>query len=306
MLVDWFTVGAQTLNFLILVWLLKRFLYRPILDAIDTREKKIAATLASADTQKAEALKERDNYVRINTAFEQQRAVLMQDSIEEAKKAGQALMDEARQSADDLSVKRRSALQQEQQAIRADISRMTREEVFAISRKVLRDLAGIELETRMVEVFTNRLAALDEPLKTTFTDALTHNHTQNISHDSVIVRSTFELTEEQKGAIQEILHKLIPDANKPSDLSIRFETTPALISGIEMVANGRKIAWSIADYVDTLEKNVSALWTDTSDAEMSTHTVDAMSGSQVSEHQVTGSQVSENLEPENHTSGKSQ
>jgi F-type H+-transporting ATPase subunit b len=31
MLIDWFTVGAQALNFLILVWLMKRFLYKPIL-----------------------------------------------------------------------------------------------------------------------------------------------------------------------------------------------------------------------------------------------------------------------------------
>ena len=35
MLIDWFTVGPQALNFLVLVWLLKRFLYHPILDAID-------------------------------------------------------------------------------------------------------------------------------------------------------------------------------------------------------------------------------------------------------------------------------
>ena len=39
MLIDWFTVGAQALNFLVLVWLLKRFLYKPILDAVDAREK---------------------------------------------------------------------------------------------------------------------------------------------------------------------------------------------------------------------------------------------------------------------------
>jgi F-type H+-transporting ATPase subunit b len=52
MLIDWFTVGAQVLNFLILVWLLKRFLYKPILDAIDAREQRIAAELADADAKK--------------------------------------------------------------------------------------------------------------------------------------------------------------------------------------------------------------------------------------------------------------
>ena len=61
MLIDWFTVGAQALNFLILVWLMKRFLYKPILAAIDAREKRIAAELADADAKKAEAQKERDD-----------------------------------------------------------------------------------------------------------------------------------------------------------------------------------------------------------------------------------------------------
>ncbi len=55
MLIDWFTVVAQIVNFLILVWLLKRFLYKPILDALDAREKKIAKELADADLKKTEA-----------------------------------------------------------------------------------------------------------------------------------------------------------------------------------------------------------------------------------------------------------
>ena len=46
MLIDWFTVAAQAVNFLILVWLLKRFLYKPVLAAIDEREKRIATQLA--------------------------------------------------------------------------------------------------------------------------------------------------------------------------------------------------------------------------------------------------------------------
>ena len=52
MLIDWFTIGAQALNFLILVWLLKRFLYRPILNAIDARENLVARELSDADAKK--------------------------------------------------------------------------------------------------------------------------------------------------------------------------------------------------------------------------------------------------------------
>ena len=57
MLIDWFTIGAQVLNFLILVWLLKRFLYKPILHAIDAREKRIAKELADADAKQSRSRK---------------------------------------------------------------------------------------------------------------------------------------------------------------------------------------------------------------------------------------------------------
>ena len=77
MLIDWFTVGAQALNFLILVWLLKRFLYEPILRAIDAREKRIATELADADAKKAEAQKERDEFQQKNGEFDRQRAALL-------------------------------------------------------------------------------------------------------------------------------------------------------------------------------------------------------------------------------------
>ena len=58
MLIDWFTVVAQIANFAILVWLLKRFLYRPVLDAMAAREKRVRETVAAADRQKAVAEEE--------------------------------------------------------------------------------------------------------------------------------------------------------------------------------------------------------------------------------------------------------
>ena len=105
MLIDWFTVGAQALNFLILVWLMKRFLYKPILHAIDAREKRIAAELANADAKKAEAQKERDEFQHKNEEFDQQRAALLSKATDEAQAERQRLLDEARKAADRLECK---------------------------------------------------------------------------------------------------------------------------------------------------------------------------------------------------------
>src|ERR1035437_775893 len=95
MLIDWFTVGAQAINFIILVWLLKRFLYKPILDAVDAREKRVATELADADAKKAEAKKERDEFQHKNEKFDQQRAALLSKATEEAQGAGGSRHDES-------------------------------------------------------------------------------------------------------------------------------------------------------------------------------------------------------------------
>ena len=165
MLIDWFTVGAQALNFLILVWLMKRFLYKPILNAIDTREKLIAAELADAAAKKAEAQKDRDEFQHKNEEFDQQRAALMSKATDEAKAERQRLLDEARKAADALSAKRQETLRNDAENLNQAIARRTQEEVFAITRKALTDLATTSLEERMGEVFTRRLREMDGKAK---------------------------------------------------------------------------------------------------------------------------------------------
>ena len=56
---DWTTFVLEALNFLVLVWLLKRFFYQPVLAEIEARRDATAKTIADAETvrREAEALK---------------------------------------------------------------------------------------------------------------------------------------------------------------------------------------------------------------------------------------------------------
>src|ERR1700689_4507849 len=114
MLIDWFTVGAQTLNFLILVWLFQRFLYKPILNAIDAREKRIAGELADAAAKKAEAEKERDEFQNKNKAFEEQRPPLLGKATEDAKADRERRMGGARKDDESLRATQATALRNDQ------------------------------------------------------------------------------------------------------------------------------------------------------------------------------------------------
>jgi F-type H+-transporting ATPase subunit b len=248
MLIDWFTVGAQALNFLILVWLMKRFLYKPILHAIDEREKLIATELANADKKKAEAQKESDAFKHKNEEFDRQCAGLLSKAADEAKTERQRLLDEALNAAAALSSKRQEALRCEVHDLNQAIGRRTEQEVFAIARKALADLATTGLEERLGEVFTRRLREMNGQTKACLAEAL------KTASDPALVRSAFELPPEQRAAIQNALNETFS-----AEIHIRFATAPDLISGIELTANGQKIAWTIADYLVSLEKSVDEL-----------------------------------------------
>ncbi len=248
MLIDWFTVGAQLLNFLILVWLLKHFLYRPILDAIDAREKRIADELADADAKKAEAKQERDEFQHKNEAFERQHAALMIQATEAAATERQRLLDEARQAVETLSAKRQETLRNEAQSLKQAIGQRTRQEVFAIARKALSDLASASLEEGMAEAFIHRLQELDEPARNSLGESL------RTASEPALVRSAFDLPAPQRAAIQDALNRTFS-----ADIALRFETAPEPIGGIELTTNGHKVAWSIDAYLTSLELSVDEL-----------------------------------------------
>jgi F-type H+-transporting ATPase subunit b len=256
MLIDWFTVGAQALNFLILVWLLKRFLLKPILNAIDAREKRIAAESADADAKKTEAEKERVEFEKKNKDFDEQRTALLGKVTGEVKAERGRLLDQARKDADDLRAGQATALRNDQTRLGSEITHLAKEEVFGIARKTLADLATVSLEDCMGEVFTRRLREMGGNAKELLGVAL------KSSSEPALVRSAFDLPAGQKAAIQNALNESFSAA-----IRIQFKTTPDAICGIELTANGQKLGWSIADYLQSLDQKVTALLAAQSDAQ---------------------------------------
>lgn len=248
MLIDWFTVIAQVVNFLILVWLMKRFLYTPILDAIDAREQRIAAGLANALTTQAEAERRLDEYNEKNEAFERQRKALFNTATLEAQVERQRLLAAARKAHEELRLRQQEAMNNDFLNRKDEIMRRTREEVFAITRKTLADLAAESLERRMVETFIRRCRTLDEGerkgLQTAFVAAAGPG----------LVRSTFSLPAEQQQELAQAIRKTFGFTGQ-----IQFETSPDLVSGIALSINGYEVSWTIADYLPALEERVAEI-----------------------------------------------
>jgi F-type H+-transporting ATPase subunit b len=250
MLIDWFTVGAQAVNFIILVWLLKRFLYKPVLAAVDARETKIAAELADAAANKADAQKERDAFAQKNAAFDQNHAALMEKATSDAVAERQSLLDDAGKAADALAAKRHDALQRESVTLNKAIRHLTQREVFAIARKALSDLASASLDEAMVAQFARQLGTMDKDAREHLGKAI------KATTGPLIIRSAFDLPDAQQASVKQALHEAFA-----VDGPVRFETAPDLVGGIELNTGGQKIAWSIAGYLAAMEQSVDALVT---------------------------------------------
>jgi F-type H+-transporting ATPase subunit b len=248
MLIDWFTVGAQILNFLILVWLLQHFLYHPIIAAIDNREKRIAADIADATARKIAAQKEGDELAAKNQAFDTQRAALLAKACADAKVEGARQLADARKAADGERLRQTAALHDDLDRLGDEIGQTTKVEVFAIARRALADLADVALEERIAASFEKRLHALDGKEKDLFSGALT------AATEPAVVRSAFVLPEASKAAIRKAL-----DECCTAPVPVRFETAPDAVCGIEVTVSGQKFAWSIAEYLKLLQGKVGAL-----------------------------------------------
>lgn len=244
MKIDWFTVVAQLINFLILLWLIKRFLFKPILNAIDAREKHIADKVAHAEAQKAEAEELKAEYERKSDSLNAQSDAFLKTAQEEANEAKVQLMEKARDDAEAFVAQRKEAALDEEKLVRHTLRQKIQDEVLGVTRQVLTDLAGVSFDEQAVEAFNERLRNVSDEKSHALKAAL------KTSNEGVTVKTVFELSSELQSATSSAIQKITG-----ADTAIKFETSPKLINGIELSVNGYKVAWSVADYLSSLEES---------------------------------------------------
>lgn len=246
MLIDWFTVVAQVINFLVLVWLLKRFLYKPLLKAIGEREKRIADQLRDAEEKEAAAQKEKTQYQQQNEAFTSQKAALLTAAGTDAAAERQRLLEKGTAEAEQLRARLMENMDKEQLLLKEAFARRIETEVFGITRKLLADLANANLEAEIVRVFIRRLDQLPADQQQTWQEAL------RSSTDPVLVRTALELAPGDRAALEQAWRKKFATGRLLS-----FEHKPDLVNGIELAINGYKLTWAVSDYLASLEKTIT-------------------------------------------------
>jgi F-type H+-transporting ATPase subunit b len=237
MQIDWITVSAQIVNFLVLVWLLQRFLYRPVLQAMGRREQRIADRLDDAERRESEADERIREFEAKREALDREREDILSQAREAADRERRKLRDAAR---DDVDAQRRQwqeQLEQEQREFADGLRSRTRDTVQRIARRALGDLADAGLEERIVDGFIGRLEDAGQDLRDAFAGG----------DGPLRIHTSFELEPAVRSRLTHILHEQID-----ADLVVEFDRDEELLCGIELRRTDYRLGWNLAHYLDEL------------------------------------------------------
>ena len=245
MSLDWLTVAAQAVNFLILVWLLHRFLYAPITNAVRSREMRIQERIDEAAEIKRQAEADAERYKKEREGLEREREKLLAAAREAANEHRRGLEHTIRLEISGLRDRWRSDALGERDAFVQEVRQVASQQFFVLAREALGDLADRSLNDAVSESFSNRLLKLEPERVAKLKDAAAHS-------DQIIqVASSFELGSTAKRRITKVVHDVICH-----DAQIAYGIENDLICGIRLRAGGQTISWSIASYLTQLENRL--------------------------------------------------
>lgn len=220
---DPWTFGLQAANFLVLVWLLHRFLYRPVLQIIAARQavaNKLTADL-EAEKEAAEAL--RHELEKDHASIAQQRDATLRTAREAAEAEHKALLAKAREEADSIKVEAQRAFERE----RADVVRSMGQDAarlaVSIVRRLLRETPGAAVQERMLELVCGDVRSLSADAKRQIRERV------SVDDGPVEVVTGTPVGERARKRFTESLAKALGGPLSPA-----FRVDPNLIAGVEV------------------------------------------------------------------------
>ena len=162
MQIDWVTLGAQVLNFVILVLLLRYFLYKRITGAIDRRQEEIASRMEEAEREREKAEEEAERHREERQELEEERDRILKDARNDAEQERERLVEEAREEIEQQRERWRAGLRREQESFLEEIRERAGSATYSAVQRALQDLADEELQSRVLETFLQRLSEASE------------------------------------------------------------------------------------------------------------------------------------------------
>lgn len=238
---DLFTFLASLFNFLVLLALLRVFLFKRVTQAMDGREQRIQDNWDEAEREKQKAQELRAEYETRMDEAERERDELIENTREQIEREKQQGLGRVREEVDEKRDQWFQGLQAEKdrlfRSIRSEVARATVESTEA----ALRALAGVSLEQQIVTTLVDKLSRRKDELA------------DHIQDGRVEITTSHALSDEQA----ERLRAAIAEIAEPA--SFEFSESDDVVCGIRLQLADRELGWSVADHLAGLETDIAEL-----------------------------------------------
>jgi F-type H+-transporting ATPase subunit b len=219
---DWWTLALQTVNVLVLIWILARFFFRPIADLIAKRQEEMNKLFADAEAAGKQAAAARNEAEKARGEIAAERDRL----LAEAQKAAQAekakLLEQAAQDVAKLRRESEAAIARDRAAAEQQLIDHASTLSLDIARRLLARLpANLALEAF--------LAALCAEIGKLAPEARNGFDAAAASGRPIEVVTAAALSETETRAVREALSQAFG-----RDLPLSFRSDPSLLAGIEL------------------------------------------------------------------------
>ncbi len=244
MSINWIEVIASIVNFLVLLFLLRHFLYGPVVRIMDEREQKITRRETEAAEKAGRAQEEAAAY-RVEKALLKAR---QEELLHEARRAAAAeqssLTAAARLEVDEKRRQWQEALEQEKDSFARELRRQVAAQACLVARHCLQDLADARLEEMTWDLFLEKLGAMPAEQLTRLKEAL-------LAEGTVIVSGAFAPSNRGLEKLKTRLMELIP-----AEPVFHYRQEEDLLCGLELEAGGHRVAWHMENYLENVEQQI--------------------------------------------------
>ncbi|CAM5766584.1 ATP synthase subunit b [Labrys miyagiensis] len=242
MRIDWWTLGLQAVNVLVLLWLLQRFLFRPVAAIVAERQASAARLLDDAQTARQQALAEGDAARREAAQIADGRAEAIKAALAEAEAQKAALLSSARAEAERLRAE-----------AEAGIARLRQEEAAAADERASR--LAVDIAARLLECLPDsaRVTGFVDGLVSALADLPASTLAQLGANGSPVrLKAPRSLSPEEVASCSTALGKVL---GRPVDVEVAVD--PGLIAGLEIEAAHVAVGNSLCAHLNRIARELA-------------------------------------------------
>ena len=244
---SWVTFIAQIVNLFVLVWLLKRFLYQPIVDTIAKRQSYIEGKVKNAEEAAIAAQKEQHIWEKKQADFDAERQARLDEVLAEIDRLKKEQEETIRREVNIRKEKMQADLNRETASLQLEIRNLMARHFLDLSRKVMVDLSGLSPIEQAILLFRKKMEKMTAQEKKKIKTIVS-------KQTDIVISLSDKLS---KKAEAELILFIRNTLGIGDQAAIRIQIEPDLILGVEMVAGDIAVEWNLKAYLESFEQNLN-------------------------------------------------